>query len=207
MAPCPPVDGLSNEKIVFQDTINKKDIKSTLSWPAQDSEMNAAVDKAVHPKLEYEDLPTSFGKMVGLIYALSIVFMALGFGFFVFVPAILILPWVCPSMTQRVFRVLLGHFCAYVSGVFEFLFGMEVVITGEHGENFEFKDTDRILLISNHRTEIDWLLHWYDLYAPISIYDVVCRNFAMKINRHDRIMTMLKADLKNVPLIGYYEAS
>ncbi|OQR82347.1 lysocardiolipin acyltransferase [Achlya hypogyna] len=144
--------------------------------------------KAVNPSREYEAPPTLGGKVAGVAYVLFIVLMALGFGFYIVVPALLLLSWSAPTAAEHVYRVVLGLFCATVSGIFEHLAGMEVIVTGEDGETFDFKESDRILLISNHRTEIDWLLQW---------------NFAMKINKHDRIMTMLKAGLKNVPLIGW----
>ncbi|EQC42246.1 hypothetical protein SDRG_01080 [Saprolegnia diclina VS20] len=144
--------------------------------------------KAMFPGPQYEDAPTLPGKFAGAMYVVIIILMTLGFGFYIVVPTLLLLSWTCPTVAEHIYRVVLGLFCATVSGILEHLGGMDVVVTGEDGETFAFDDSDRILLISNHRTEIDWLLHW---------------NFAMKIGRHDRIMTMLKAGLKNVPLIGW----
>ncbi|KAF0689078.1 Aste57867_19350 [Aphanomyces stellatus] len=147
----------------------------------------AADDKAVHPRVEYEDKATSLGKAKGVIYILSLFAAALSVSYLVIVPTVVLVAFVSPKLAQHVYRVCLGLFCAYSSGVLEYACGMEVVVTGEDGETLDFKDTDRVLLISNHRTEIDWLLHW---------------NFATKIHCHDRIMTMLKAPLKMVPIFG-----
>ncbi|OQS05751.1 lysocardiolipin acyltransferase [Thraustotheca clavata] len=144
--------------------------------------------KSITPSFEYEESPTLQGKIMGILYVFTIIFMTLGFGFYIVVPVLILVSWWAPTLAEHVYRIVLGLFCATVSGILEHLGGMEVVVTTEDGETFEFKESDRILLISNHRTEIDWLLHW---------------NFAMKIGRHDRIMTMLKAPLKNVPLIGW----
>ncbi|ETW05559.1 hypothetical protein H310_03309 [Aphanomyces invadans] len=153
----------------------------------EDNATRDDVDKAVHPRAEYEGVATGTDKVKGVAFILSLFTATLAMGYFVIVPTAVVVATMSPTLAQYIYRVLLGHFCAYSSGVFEYLSGMEVVITGEAGETFEFKDSDRVLLISNHRTEIDWLLHW---------------NFATKIQRHDRIMTMLKAGLRSIPIFG-----
>ncbi|ETV78324.1 hypothetical protein H257_07910 [Aphanomyces astaci] len=146
-----------------------------------------AVEKAVHPRAEYENVATTSDKVKGIVFILSLFSATLAMGYLVIVPTAVVVAFVCPKLAEYIYRVLLGHFCAYSSGVFEYLSGMEVVITGEDGETFHFNDLDRVFLISNHRTEIDWLLHW---------------NFATKIHAHDRIMTMLKAGLRQIPIFG-----
>ncbi|CAK4628434.1 hypothetical protein AeMF1_001933 [Aphanomyces euteiches] len=160
--------------------------------PAKSSDCQAKADtekveKAVHPRSEYEEPATVTSKAIGVLYILSLFIAALAMGYFVLVPTALVIALWSPVQAQKVYRILLGLFCAYASGVFEYLNGMDVVVTGEAGETFQFNESDRVLLISNHRTEIDWMLHW---------------NFATKIQCHDRIMTMMKAVLKQVPVFG-----
>ena len=116
--------------------------------------------KAIYPQSQYENKPTIYTKWIGGSYILSLLIVTIAYGFYVVVPVMLIGTWIAPTWTQYLYRRVLGLFCAYVCGVFEYLNGMQVVVTGENGETFQFKETDRVLLISNHRTEIDWLLHW-----------------------------------------------
>ncbi|KAG1698219.1 hypothetical protein DVH05_015210 [Phytophthora capsici] len=143
---------------------------------------------AVHPSTKYETSGTWFGCVIGCSYLLLLVVCAFVNAAFLLWPLTL-LRWGCKLPVRsyrRVFRFLEDIFFAMLSGLLELVGGVNIVITGD--EELHFKPQDNVLLICNHRSEVDWIFFW---------------NLAIRLGVHDRIRVMMKSIIRYAPGVGW----
>ncbi|TYZ62222.1 hypothetical protein PybrP1_002082 [[Pythium] brassicae (nom. inval.)] len=152
-------------------------------------------NKAVYPSRRFETKSTWLQSVFGVLYLLLIVVCAfLNMVYFLFPLDYVLRPLVGRNIYKRVLKVFEGLFFAMLAGLLEYVAGVKLVITADPGdESLEasdapFKITDQTMVISNHRTEIDWLFFW---------------NLAMRYGTHDRIRVMMKAILRYAPGVGW----
>ncbi|CAH0476015.1 unnamed protein product [Peronospora belbahrii] len=73
------------------------------------------------------------------------------------------------------------------SGLLELVGGVRIIVTGDEGEiHFQFQD--HVLLVCNHRSEVDWIFFW---------------NLALRLGVHDRIRIMMKSVIRYAPGVGW----
>ncbi|KAG7401257.1 hypothetical protein PHYBOEH_002061 [Phytophthora boehmeriae] len=159
---------------------------STGSMAEPEREQN--LNLAVHPSSQFE-APASFsGCVIGTSYLLLLVACAFLNAAFVLWPLTL-LRWtfgLSVRTCRTVFRPLEDAYFSMLAGLLEFVGGVKIVVTGV--EELEFKPHDQVLLISNHRSEVDWIFFW---------------NLALRLGVHDRIRVMMKSAIRFAPGVGW----
>ncbi|KAG7385168.1 hypothetical protein PHYPSEUDO_001796 [Phytophthora pseudosyringae] len=128
------------------------------------------------------------GCVIGCSYALLLVVCAFLNAAFVLWP-LRLLRWSCrlPIRSCRpVFRFAEDKYFAMLSGVLELVGGVQLVVTGD--EELQFEPQDHVLLLCNHRSEVDWIFFW---------------NLALRLGVHDRIRVMMKSVIRYAPGVGW----
>lgn len=174
-------------------------VPAPLLSTASDAPLNVATpqqrNKAVYPSRRYETKSTWVQRVFGVLYLLLIVVCAfLNTVYFLFPLDYVLRPVLGRNLYKRVLKVFEGLFFAMLAGLLEYVAGVKLVLTADPGdESLEASDapfalTDQTMVISNHRTEIDWLFFW---------------NLAMRYGTHDRIRVMMKAIIRYAPGVGW----
>uniref|UniRef100_K3X0I2 Phospholipid/glycerol acyltransferase domain-containing protein n=1 Tax=Globisporangium ultimum (strain ATCC 200006 / CBS 805.95 / DAOM BR144) TaxID=431595 RepID=K3X0I2_GLOUD len=152
-------------------------------------------NKAVYPSRRYEKKSTWLQCIFGALYLLLIVVCAfLDTVYFLFPIDYIVRPLFGRNIYKRVYKFFEGLFFAMLSGLLEFVAGVKIVVTMDPGdESLEPEDKpfgygDQVLMICNHRTEIDWLFFW---------------NLALRYGCQDRIRVMMKAIIRYAPGVGW----
>ncbi|DAZ96688.1 TPA: hypothetical protein N0F65_009155 [Lagenidium giganteum] len=171
---------------------------ATVSSPSQhvtgrvcdQPEPEPLLNRAVMPDVKYETDGTLLQSIAGKLYVLLLVVAALLDMMFFILPLKFVLrPLVLGNGGyQRCMRVVEGLFFAMMAGLLEVVGGLNMVITTDADDTLRFEDFEHVLLIANHRTEIDWIFFW---------------NLALRLGYHDRIRVMLKAAIRFVPGPGW----
>lgn len=145
------------------------------------------LQKAIHPSKKYEKRSSPLQMILGILYVTLVVFSSLLDVVWIVVPVQLLLP---QRLATRVLRHIEPFYFSMMSGLLEVTNRMKLVVTTENSEAgpMTFADTDHVLLISNHRTEVDWVYFW---------------NFAMRFNCHDRLRVMMKSIIRYAPGAGW----
>lgn len=165
---------------------------------ASESQLNLSTpkrNKAVYPSRRYEKKSTWLQCIFGALYLLMIVVCAfLDVVYFLFPIDYIIRPIFGRGIYKRVYKFFEGLVFAMLAGLLEFVAGVKIVVTMDPGDeslepqNNPFGFSDQILMICNHRTEVDWLFFW---------------NLALRYGCHDRIRIMMKAIIRYAPGVGW----
>jgi 1-acyl-sn-glycerol-3-phosphate acyltransferase len=125
-------------------------------------EQEMCENRAVYPSVKYEKPPTWAQRIRGFIYISIILVCPFLDMILVFVPMFfLVRPFLNKSQYRRFNSYIEKCFYTMISGLLELYGGMQVILTTEPNQkDFTFKDEDQILLIANHRSEVDWLFFW-----------------------------------------------
>ncbi|ETK84520.1 hypothetical protein, variant 1 [Phytophthora nicotianae CJ01A1] len=156
--------------------------------PVAEPEAESVLGRAVHPSTKFETPWTWSGCIIGCSYLLLLVVTAFLNATFVLWPLTL-LCWtriLSIRSCRSVFRFLEDKYFAMLSGYLEFVGGVKIVMTGD--EELQFDPQEHVLLICNHRSEVDWIFFW---------------NLALRLNVHDRIRVMMKSIIRYAPGVGW----
>ncbi|KAF1779505.1 Concanavalin A-like lectin/glucanase domain [Phytophthora cactorum] len=151
-------------------------------------EAEPALSRAVHPSTKFETPWTWSGCVIGCSYLLLLVTCAFLNATFVLWPLTL-LRWTrvhSIRSCRSIFRFLEDKYFTMLSGYLELVGGVKIVVTGD--EELQFKPQEHVLLICNHRSEVDWIFFW---------------NLALRLEVHDRIRVMLKSIIRYAPGVGW----
>ncbi|KAE9027492.1 hypothetical protein PR001_g11954 [Phytophthora rubi] len=143
---------------------------------------------AVHPSTACETPGTWSGCVIGCWYLLLLVACAFLNAAFVLWPLTL-LRWgfrLSIRSCRPVFRVLEAQYFAMLSGLLELVGGVTLVVTGD--ESLHFEPRDHVLLLCNHRSEVDWVFFW---------------SLALRLGVHDRLRVMMKSVIRHAPGVGW----
>lgn len=141
--------------------------------------------RAIHAKAKNKIPATLWNRINGLAYV-SMFWMLSWINYcFLLLPLSLI----CP--TTRIYNQLAEWiqmpYFTFITAWLEFIHGMKVTISCPD-RNLDFGANENLLIICNHRTELDWLFHW---------------NLAMRFHKQHSLKVMLKASLRLVPGTGW----
>ncbi|GAB9469698.1 Lysocardiolipin acyltransferase [Globisporangium polare] len=152
-------------------------------------------NKAVYPSRRYETKSTWMQCIFGVLYILLVVVCSfLDVVYFLFPLDYIVRPLFGRNIYKRGIKFFEGLVFAMIAGLLEYVAGVKIVVTMEPGDeslephDHPFSITDQILLICNHRTEVDWLFFW---------------NLAIRYGCHDRIRVMMKAIIRFAPGVGW----
>ncbi|GLJ35110.1 hypothetical protein SUGI_0706610 [Cryptomeria japonica] len=98
-------------------------------------------------------------------------------------PAFLLLRLFSVHYSRKVVSFLFGHWLAMWPFLFEKINGTKVVFAGD-----SVPPRERVLLLCNHRTEVDWMYIW---------------NLALRKDRLGYIKYILKSSVRNAPVFGW----
>lgn len=98
-------------------------------------------------------------------------------------PACLLLRLFSVHYSRKVTSFLFGHWLAMWPFLFEKINGTKVVFAGDH-----VPPRERVLMICNHQTEVDWMYIW---------------NLALRKDRLGYIKYILKSSVRNAPIFGW----
>ncbi|KAH9289727.1 hypothetical protein KI387_033844, partial [Taxus chinensis] len=98
-------------------------------------------------------------------------------------PAFLLLRLFSVHYSRKVVSFLFGHWLATWPFLFEKINGTKVIFSGDC-----VPPRERVLLICNHRTEVDWMYIW---------------NLALRKDRLGYIKYVLKSSVRNAPIFGW----
>ncbi|GMF26276.1 unnamed protein product [Phytophthora lilii] len=73
-----------------------------------------------------------------------------------------------------------------LAGLLELVGGVSVVVTGD--EPLSCGPRDHVLLLCNHRSEVDWIFFW---------------SLALRLRVHDRVRVMMKSAIRFAPGVGW----
>ncbi|KAI9911486.1 hypothetical protein PsorP6_009749 [Peronosclerospora sorghi] len=150
--------------------------------------MEPSLGRAIHPSTKFESSATWCGCLLGSTYLLSMLLCAFLNVAFVLWPLTLFRHCFCLSIRtcRPVFCFVEGHFLAMLSGSLERIGHVRMVIAGD--DKLAFEPQDHVLLVCNHRTEVDWIFFW---------------NLALRLGVHDRIRIMTKSAMRYAPGVGW----
>ncbi|TDH69578.1 hypothetical protein CCR75_007643 [Bremia lactucae] len=163
--------------------MNQKDQHSS-----SDHVLERENDPAVLPSNRFKTSWTLSGCVIGSSFVLLVVLSAFLNATFLLWP-LTILRWshlLSHRSCTLAFHFLEGNYFAMLSGYLELVGGVNLVVTGD--EKLEFKSQECVLLICNHRSEVDWIFFW---------------NLAIRLNVHDRVRVMLKSVIRYAPGAGW----
>lgn len=159
---------------------------------AAEPEQEELLNRAIHPSAKYEGPSTWGGCVLGVGFLLVLVvcaflnvaFVELPLRFLHHVRLLGDKPW------RAIERVVEGWFFAMFAGLIEMVAGVQINMTADPAEDpaMAFPEHARVLLISNHRTEVDWLFFW---------------NLGLRFGCHDRVRVMMKAVIRHAPGVGW----
>lgn len=155
---------------------------------ATEPEPESSLRRAVHPSTAFEAPATWFGCVIGCSYLLLLVLCAFLNAAFILWPLAL-LRWLCSlpiGSVRPVFRCLEAQYFSMLSGLLELVGGVKLFVTGD--DSLHFQHQDHVLMICNHRSEVDWIFFW---------------NLAIRLNVHDRIRVMMKSVIRYAPGVGW----
>lgn len=118
--------------------------------------------------------------VICLMVLLSTAFMAL---IFFGPPSFLVLRLFSVHYSRKVISFLFGHWLAMWPLWFEKINGTKVIFAGER-----VPARERVLLLANHRTEVDWMYIW---------------DLALRKDRLGYIKYILKSSVRNAPIFGW----
>ncbi|RLN71048.1 hypothetical protein BBJ28_00006946, partial [Nothophytophthora sp. Chile5] len=158
----------------------------SVSEPEEEQQLNLAV----HPSTSLESPACWSGWVVGVGYVLLLVLCAFLNAAFVLWPVTLLRRTLKLSRQsyKAVFSFVEGAYFAMLAGLLEVLGGVKIVVTTDGESDMVFRPQDHVLLISNHRSEVDWIFFW---------------NVALRLGVHDRIRVMMKAVIRHAPGVGW----
>ncbi|KAL4146529.1 hypothetical protein PRNP1_012393 [Phytophthora ramorum] len=156
------------------------------SLPEPETEQQ--LNRAIHPSAKLESPGTFSGCVIGCSYVLLLVLCAFLNVALVLWPLTLLKRTFGLSIRtcRPVFRLLEDNYFAMLSGFLELVGNVKIVITGD--EELQFQPKDHVLLICNHRSEVDWIFFW---------------NFALRLGVHDRVRVMMKSVIRYAPGVGW----
>jgi lysocardiolipin and lysophospholipid acyltransferase len=93
--------------------------------------------------------------------------------------------FVAPSLFQRATRFVQTQWLTMVSSLVERMLGVEMVFSGDH---VDVSKDRRVVVISNHRTRLDWMFLWsiFARYKMLTYLKIV-----------------LKAGMRKAPIFGW----
>ena len=125
-------------------------------------------------------------KLSGVIFAMIVVWTAMLGTMMVIGPYGLIFAFVSPESFKMVARFIQVQWLTTISSLVERMLGVEMVFSGDHLDVMR-KDR-RVVIISNHRTHLDWMFLW-------SLFGRYRMLYYLRI--------VLKAGMRKAPLIGW----
>ncbi|TMW65154.1 hypothetical protein Poli38472_009321 [Pythium oligandrum] len=154
------------------------------------------LNRAVYPSTKYESPPTWAQSIAGWAYVswimlgpfLDMVWVIIPTRFFIRSSMLAGKEAVWP---QKLLKWLEETYYSMLGGLLEIAGGMKFVITTDDKESaagLTFPEQDQVLLLCNHRTEIDWIFFW---------------NLSMRFNCHGRIRVMMKSIIRCLPGPGW----
>ncbi|KAF4320229.1 hypothetical protein BBO99_00004242 [Phytophthora kernoviae] len=155
-----------------------------MAEPEHEQDLNCVV----HPSTKVEAPASWSGCVIGTGYLLLLVVCAFLNVAFVLWP-LMLLRWtfgLSIRTCRPIFRLLESAYFSMLAGLLEFVGGVKIVVTGD--EELEFRPQDQVLLICNHRSEVDWIFFW---------------NLALRLGVHDRIRVMMKSVIRFAPGLGW----
>ncbi|KAL7687550.1 putative phospholipid/glycerol acyltransferase [Plasmopara halstedii] len=164
---------------------------TTKRWnidPALEPEDEYVPNQAVHPSIELEPPWTYPGLVIGSSYVLLLFLCAFLNTTFLLWP-VTVLRWshiLSARSCRHVCRFFENLYFAMLSGCLELLGGVKIILTGD--EIPQSNPQEHMLLICNHRSEVDWIFFW---------------NLALRYGVHDRIRVMLKSIIRYTPGVGW----
>ncbi|CAH0484660.1 unnamed protein product [Peronospora farinosa] len=151
-------------------------------------DVKSMLHRAVHPNAKFEACVTWFGCIIGCSYLILLVTCAFLNVALILWPLTLLRR--CCNLSIRtirpVFCFLEDKFFSMSSGLLELVGGVRLVVTGD--EELQFQPQDHVLLICNHRSEVDWIFLW---------------NLALRLGVHDRIRIIMKSVIRHGPGVGW----
>ncbi|KAF4033136.1 Acyltransferase [Phytophthora infestans] len=158
------------------------------SGPVVEPDAEPVLNRVIHPSTNFETAWTWSGCIIGCSYLLLLVVCAFLNTTSVLWPLTL-LQWSHLLSTRScrwICRFLEDKYFAMLSGYVELVGGVKIIITGD--EELQFTPHEHVLLICNHRSEVDWIFFW---------------NLALRLNVHDRIRVMMKSVIRYAPGVGW----
>lgn len=163
-----------------------------VSADASEPENEMQVDRAVHPSAKFETPATWGGCVLGACYVLLLVVCAfvnvalLGYPLQIIQRVLGLRDATC----RPVLRVLEDWYFAMLAGLLELVGGVRIAVTADSSEaqGIVFPTNAKVLLICNHRSEVDWFFFW---------------NVGLRLGCHDRIRVMMKAVIRHAPGVGW----
>lgn len=159
-------------------------------------ESEKAINRAVYPSTKYESKPTWAESLCGWAYVSWIMLGPFLDMIWVIIPTQIFLRSSLlfgkqAAWPQKLLQWLEETYYSMLGGLLETFGGMEFVITMDDQlseDNMLFPINEQVLLICNHRTEIDWIFFW---------------NLSMRFNCHGRIRVMMKSIIRCLPGPGW----
>lgn len=128
--------------------------------------------------------PLTFLRAIRGIFCLMVLVSTAFMTLIIFAPpAFLLLRLFSVHYSRKVVSFLFGHWLAMWPFLFEKINGTKVVFAGD-----SVPPRERVLLLCNHRTEVDWMYIW---------------NLALRKDRLGYIKYILKNSVRNAPIFGW----
>lgn len=163
--------------------MGKQDIK--VEKEAQQSTVDGSIlwNKAIFPHRKYENRPSKASSAVGKVFAMVLWYCSIVGHGFVYFPMLVFKRY---SIWNYLCAFGEYHFFTMIAGYFQVLQGMRFNVHADAScIDIQHK---KILVISNHRTEIDWIFQW---------------NLAAAFDMQHEVRIVLKHQLRKIPGFGY----